>query len=56
LIEIVGARYGDAPFLLQFAVYQPLVNGTGMGKIHKGAAKYNLNGMTLRTKGSHICV
>jgi hypothetical protein len=34
LIEIIGARYGDAPFLLQFAVYQPLINGMGMGKIY----------------------
>ena len=24
LIKILGARYGDAQFLLQFAVYQPL--------------------------------
>jgi hypothetical protein len=34
LIEIYGARYGDAPFLLQFDVYQPLMNGTRMGKIY----------------------
>jgi hypothetical protein len=34
LIETLGARYGDAPFLLQFAVYQPLINGRGIGKIY----------------------
>jgi hypothetical protein len=34
LIGILGARYGDAPFLLQFAVYQPLINGMGLGKIY----------------------
>jgi len=57
LIEILGARYGDALFLLQFAVYQPFNKWQGDGQdLHKGAAKYNLNGMTLYTKGRVIFV
>jgi hypothetical protein len=56
-IEIIGARYGDALFLLQFAVYQPLINGTGMGKIYTtgGEIQFELNDIAYKGE-SHICV